>query len=340
VVTTEANPNQQPTPWNEKPLAEIHEWQIFDRDYGSEGEDGEESGGDFSWDVNQPYVVGVSGARGSGKSLTLCYMGIRALAMGVPVWSNFPIRYKLLTRHGPKVLEANKLLFKDLLILENRPRGGLILIDEYQDWANNLNFMSTQNKLLNAVWHQIRKDDLCFAYAAKKLRWIDSKTREETDIEIQCKDMWTDPKYRRSTKRGETVLQDYIDWSGFWTGQMYDDYPIVYPMRAYYKFCWEAYDTRQRFDIFEALKGYKLDLTKEVITDKEDSFNLEQIEKKLINLFDSDKQIKASEVYQYLGLKNNYQKNAVSKLIRDIGGEESWRGNSKFFNLDTDHLVD
>jgi hypothetical protein len=297
---------------------------------------------DYGADVDESYIWGVSGVRGSGKSQTLCYMGIRALALRLPVWSNFPIKYRLLQHHkDPIIVESTPLNFKELFSLSANFFGGLILIDEYQDWANALSFMTTQNKILNGIWAQIRKNQLSFAYGAKKLRWIDLKTREETDIEIGCKDASKTPKGRRLYGKGEKVYWDFKDWSGNWTGKGYEDFPITHPYTFEAKFIWGAFDTNQRFDIFEAMRGLKMDLTKTVISDKEpenDNINREQIEKMMVSIFGREHVIKATEMYDILGLITNKQKSVAARLVKDMGGTEVFKGGCRYFkcNPETD----
>jgi hypothetical protein len=311
----------------------IHEDEIFDPQFISKP-------GEFGADIDESYIWGLSGVRGSGKSMTLAWLGIRALAMDLPVWSNFPIKYKLL-RHNkdPEVVESRPLVFKDLFALSPDYFGGLIVIDEYQDWANALSFMSTQNKILNSVWAQIRKNQLSFAYGAKKLRWIDLKTREETDIEICCKDASRERSNRFLYQRGEMIYWDFKDWSGNWTGVSYEDEPVTIQQKFFAKPIWGAYDTNQRFDIFEAMRGLKVDMEKTVISDKEpenDNINREQTENMLISLFKKEHKSKATEIFDLLGLNTNMQKSVVSRLIKDMGGKEIFRAGMRYFEFDPD----
>lgn len=341
MVTTAVRSPANPIPTNEgngrrtfvTEMPTLHEDQLFDPAYSPYS-------GNFGADVDESYIWGVSGVRGSGKSMTLAYLGIRTLALGLPVWSNFPIKFKFLQHHkDPVILESTPLNFKDLFSLSPDYFGGLILVDEYQDWANALSFMTTQNKILNSVWAQIRKNQLSFAYGAKKLRWIDLKTREETDIEICCVDASRKPTNRFMYKRGEMVYWDFKDWSGNWTGVSYEDDPITYPQKFFAKPIWGAYDTNQRFDIFEAMRGLKLDLEKTVISDKEeknDNINREQTEQMLIGMFKRDHNWRASELLDTLGVKDNKQKGIVSRLIKDMGGRELFKAGCRYFQFDPD----
>ena len=313
----------------------LHEDEIFESSYSAGVQE-------YGADIDECYIWGLSGVRGSGKSMTLAWMGIRALAMGLPVWSNFPIRYKLLRhQHDPVILESIPLNFNDLFKLSPDYYGGLIVIDEYQDWANALSFMSTQNKILNSVWAQIRKNQLSFAYGAKKLRWIDLKTREETDIEICCRDANKTPGGRFTYKKGEMIYWDFKDWSGNWTGTSYEDDPMVIQQKFFAKPIWGAYDTNQRFDILEAMRGLKLDLTKTVISDKDpndnpDMVNRELTEEMLLSTFKREHTIRGTELFDLIGLETTKQKTVVTRLIKDMGGQEIYKGGTRYFRMNPD----
>jgi hypothetical protein len=294
----------------------------------------------YGADVDEPLIWGLSGVRGSGKSMTLCFFGIKTMAIDMPVWSNFPIKYQLLSHHKPsQIKESYPLYFKDLFAIDPKFTGGMIIIDEYQDWANSYAFMTTQNKLLNSFWAQIRKNELSFAYAAKKLRWIDLKTREETDIEIACRDAHKTREGRRQYTKGEMVYWKIRDLSGNWTGMSYEDTGIEYENKFAAQFIWGAYDTRQRFDIFEAMRGVKMDLEKVVISDKEEQFNKELLEQQLLALFRENQRWKSTELYYTLGITVPIQKTAISRLVKDMGGKEVYKGNSRFLelNVNTDY---
>lgn len=266
-------------------------------------------------------IRGFGGARGAGKSDSLAYWGIVAMAVELPVWANFPIRAHYVNYAGHlRELESMPLYFKDLFNMSEKIRGGLILIDEYQDWASAFASMTTQNKLLNGFWAQIRKNDLSFYYAAKKSRWIDLRTREETDLETTCMDGRFWGKGNPSARRGETVYWWTKDMSGMLTGRPYDEYPRMIRERFNAKMVWGSFDTKQRFDIFEALRGIKLDLEKDVITDKQQiTIDFPVLEKQIEAMFNSSVRIKPSEFWATLGISKPDQKAQIRPLMRDMG---------------------
>jgi hypothetical protein len=208
----------------------------------------------------------VSGSRGSGKSETLTYIGISAMASGQKCWANYPITAKLVDGEGNEFLaRSTPLNFDELFNLDPSFRGGVIIIDEYQDWDSNYDIRSTQSKVLHAMWAQIRKNDISFYYAAKKFRWVGIKTRDETDIEINCHDAAKTPAGFGKYQKGELINWTVWDESGNWTGKMADEYPVPYTFKFYAKPIWGAYDTRHRFDFWEAIQGIKIEKTKRII---------------------------------------------------------------------------
>lgn len=272
--------------------------------------------------LSDSVITSIGGARGAGKSILLAYTGTVAMACGLPVWSNFPIRAHYIDHNDHlRELESRPLMFKDLFNQTHEVKGGKILIDEYQDWGNAFAFMSTQNKLLNAYWAQIRKDEMSFDYASKKSRWVDLRTREETDIEINCRDAYHIVGRGRQKERGNKIFLDVKDMSGMWTGQQYEESGIVYSYELFAGIVRDAYDTKNRFDIFEAMRGVKLDLQKDIITDKDEaqSMSFEGIEKKIESMFSSWPRIKESEFWATLGIKKPEHKAQIRPIMRDMG---------------------
>lgn len=271
--------------------------------------------------LSDSVITSFGGARGSGKSISLTYNAVKAMACGLPVWSNFPIRAHYIEGNDhQRELESRPLIFKDLFNQTHAVKGGKLTIDEYQDWGNAFAFMSTQNKLLNAYWAQIRKDEMSFDYASKKTRWVDLRTREETDLEIMCRDAFHAPDRGRQRERGNKIFWDVKDMSGMWTGQEYESNPVVYGYELYAGVVRDCYNTKERFDIFEAMRGIKLDLERDIITDKQEiTLNFETIEKQIEQIFNSTPRIRPSEFWSTLGINKNEHKNQVRPMMRDMG---------------------
>ena len=173
---------------------------------------------------------------------------------------------------------------------------------------------------------------------------IEEYIGKETDIEICCKDASRERSNRFTYQRGEMIYWDFKDWSGNWTGVSYEDEPVTIQQKFFAKPIWGAYDTNQRFDIFEAMRGLKVDMEKTVISDKEpenDNINREQIENMMISLFKKDHSMRASELFSMLGIDDNKRKGIVFRLLKAIGGKEQYKGGTRYFNFDPDvDLID
>lgn len=291
-----------------------------------------------SVNLADPYIIGFGGARGSGKSESLAYCGMVSLAAGLPVWSNFPIKFRFINREDhERILESRPLYFKDLFAISPDLRGGKIIIDEYQDWDNVLAFATTQTRLLNAFWSQIRKNMLSFIFASKVLDWIGNKTRRETDIEVNCVDSYFTDKSYGKHRKGEVLYWNIMDLSGMWTGKMFQYYPVMHHKRLWARLTWGAFDTNLRFDIFEALRGLKLDLQKSVISDKEEqhAFDINMIEGQIRQIFATTKRIKKWELWETLGIKSAYQQMRIRNVLESLGVREIREATSgRYFEME------
>lgn len=273
--------------------------------------------------LDEAYIWAFGGARGAGKSESLDYLGVKAMASGLPVWANFPIKFYFVDRWDRShTLESKPLYFKDIFKLSPDLHGGWILIDEYQDWDNALMFMSTQSRLLQAFWAQIRKNDLSFAYGSKKLKWIGYKTREETDIDVICRDSFFSDGYGK-LDRGEVIYWNIMDLSGMWTGRPFEEHPVIHHKRLYAKILWGSYDTKLRFDLFEALKGVKLNLEKEQIGGAQDEpIDYDLIEMKVNRLFNEREKIQPTDLKAALGIRNQFRWSEIKTFLPNIGVEQ------------------
>lgn len=297
----------------------IYHEQIFGPDV-LDGENGRRSKGRVLG-FEDAVMIGFGGPRGAGKTMSLAFVGIKARALGLPVWSNVPIKFHYIDYKGTfMTLESKPLLFKDIFALSDELQGGWIIIDEYQYFLPSGGWNATQNKLINAFNDQIRKNSLSIAFSSKTYRRIDITGREETDLWIDCHDAYfSDNGYTRKQK-GEVIYWNIMDMSGVWTGRMFEHYPVIHRRRLFSDILKGSYDTRKRIDFIEAMRGVKLDLEKTVITDKEDkSFNYEQMEQQLTDIFHRVDKIRPAELYEGLGVTGNYVKGIIKQMLADQG---------------------
>lgn len=237
------------------------------------------------------WVVRLTGARGSGKSLLLAMLGIGELIHGRKVWSNMPL---IIT---PEAIEwgmrycsaqTRQLYCKELVGTKSLPLDwdafyslsedlniGTVLIDEAQYFCDSRAALSLKNRLLNAIVAQVRKRNLNLYYTVKQSDWIDRRLSYETDIEIECQGMHhTDWGREIEIPQGEMVITRWYDLSGAATGNPIDPknkWHSSYKGLIYKNLhmLWGCYDTAAVVDLEEAFTNVKLDLKQRVISNKQ-----------------------------------------------------------------------
>lgn len=275
-------------------------------------------------------IIGFSGPRGGAKTASLAYAALKARTLGLPVWSNFHIEFDLVRRNGQKErLTVDPLDFQKIYTLDESLQGGLIIIDEYQEYSNQ--WMSTKNELQNAMWGQIRKNDLSFYYTSKVIRWLNNRVRYETDVEMECHDVWytADSDYTEKHGQGENAFWRPYDLSGKITGRMWHEHdpPSAPDIRLYVKPIWGSYNTRNKIDVFEAHAGVVMDLEKKVITNKPGgNLDLEKIKADTMRLFDSEEYVTLNEFWRRHNITRRADKTLLNGTFREWGLEFTQKG--------------
>lgn len=306
--------------------------------------------------LTKPTMGAVTGYRGDGKSTTLAYIGILAKAMGIPVWANFPIRFYFVRQchdgqcwinEEKELLECDLLDLNYLFTMPDDVQGGLILIDEYGDWAPAYDYNTKRNRLLYAFWGQMRKNQLSFFYSVKFLDKIDTNHRAETDIEINCEDAAQTPFGRKKGyAEGEHIywhIKDYNRRMTYVPRYMADWYVPKFDYQLYAKPFWGAYDTTKRFDVLDAMSKLKLNLMEKVIGNapeqeenghEPDGYHELLNEDKqglLLDMFSKKDFYPASFVYAKTGMFSNEQKQAVTIFLAHHDIEAHAQSGNRFF---------
>ena len=210
------------------------------------------------------YVIVPTGPRGSGKSLLLADMGFRFMRAKLPCFSNFEIDGSFAEGH----FKAETL---DTVLLHTFPdqlRGSLILVDEFQFYADSRSTSTTGNKLLNSLGIQIRKRQMTVGLSVQNIEWIDRRWRYQVDIQVRCRDLATTPWGRlKRIRRGELIFYQFYDMSGLITGTDIDQTKTPRPykqMRLYGPGYWGKYDTEAVVGQEEMFRRYEA--AKETIT--------------------------------------------------------------------------
>ncbi|KKN17306.1 hypothetical protein LCGC14_0967150 [marine sediment metagenome] len=299
----------------------IYEWQLRALCYS-------EMDGEFgSYRVLSPFesfVYGITGPRGAGKDESLTLLAMIYLANGQPVWLNYPMKYYL-KREGAEeaeLLEAQPLDMDKWLNHSEEYEGGFIGISEFQDWDNSFRQMGNQSLIIHSWIDQIRKLECSFGYTAKRLEDVGGKTVSETDMNICCMDVTDSIELQDGVPHGDGAMVKWfplIDMSGKLTKRMGAWLPPkLQPMYA----LWGSYNSAQKFDFFEAMRGVKFDFTKRVIGDGNGhaDIDLEEMKNRTLEILQSQPNIQAGDLWETLGVKNPQHMRQIGNLLENTPG--------------------
>lgn len=263
-------------------------------------------------------VIAATGLKGSGKSSTLALLTAKALAAGMPVWSNMGVKFYLVRQDGSLIfLQTLPLDWEAVLILSKELRGGALVIDELSYYASSRLSSSVRNRIINAAVNQVRKRALDFYTSVKWLRQIDVNIREELDCHISCEDYALSARGQEMhLDKGCIIKQQYRDISG-WSGQPIsrvnhtsrkelgfipiDNFdPLGEPiykdagqtMEFQSRFTWPLYNSYEVVDTATAFQKVRLDLEEIVISNKQQSEVIEGTISEVVDMFQSEGNIK------------------------------------------------
>lgn len=283
----------------------IYEWQLRAMGYSHDDIDGD------GYRVVSPYdsyIYGITGGRGSGKDETLTLLAMIHMANGIPACLNYPMKFKYYRQGGDKaeLLEAEQIDMEKWLKHSDDYRGYFIGISEFQDWDPAYRQMSNQSLIIHAWVDQIRKLECSFGYTTKRLEDVGGKSVSETDIHICCMDVTDSIELQDGVPHGAGAMikwEPIRDLSGQLTKRMGSFLlPKLQPMYQ----LWGSYNTLERFDFFEAMRGVKLELGKRIIGDGDgnghNALDLETAKVRLLQIMQSCPQLTASEIMDNLGI--------------------------------------
>lgn len=284
------------------------------------------------------YIAALTGPRGGVKSGSLAYLGIWAMAKQHRAITNLPIKCNLVRHNGDKEILQSEPLDIEILIMEPELyAGSLILWDEYQQFDRSGSHMTTQHQLLISQWEQIRKQEISFVYVSKRINLIPGDIAWETDLEINCMDVSNSAKGEID---GTRVGWEIKDLSGLWSRRMFDpNNPVIYRAGFYHRAIMGAYDTSQRFDPIEAKRGFKVDLNKRVISDKEEDFDIDDFRQPIAELFKVKDKYWLPELLAKLGVRDLKLKKEISALMHRMGFDMGVSAGQKYFKLNSKIIV-
>jgi len=207
-------------------------------------------------------VVGAVGPRGSGKTLLLVLLSLIDMARGRQCNSNVKIKGAM-RKQGGKVIdvESQDLTFVQLVTMAEELRNATVSIDEINMLFDAMSFQSTGSKLFNAFMQQIRKRGNALYYTTQNFRWVDNRIRFQTDLLVQCMDMYHTPYGKEAgLQRGEVISLITRDLSGWLTGKPYDkdENPQSFHSTMEGKPLWDYYDTEHVISPFEGMMQINL----------------------------------------------------------------------------------
>ena len=201
------------------------------------------------------YILGFTGPRGSGKTLSAVWVALCAMRKGWKCYSNLRIKDPV------KSHESERLVPEELAdSLETMDRC-ILVIDEIHVVAGSERYMSAMNRMLYLVMTQSRKRQINLVFTTQNMWWVDSRLRFLTDAEIQCRDLAYSPWGReQKVKPGEVISWTAFDRSGVFTQAPPDHLPVL--MGRYTlvgKPLWECYDSYETIELWQAFARYEVD---------------------------------------------------------------------------------
>lgn len=277
--------------------------------------------------AQEPLEIGFIGDRGDGKTINLARAGVLAMIQGLTVWSNFDIEFNWIDHKGElHHCKSLPLDLNSLLVLSSDFKGGLVLITEYQLYASSMSSNSTRNKLLSAIWAQIRKRSLSFYWDAKNLGWIQPWDRFETDYVVMCTNaVKTEWGKKHHVGKGEFIFADLYKFENFLDKSWLEKQGSF---KLYAKPFWNCYKTNDIVDPFEAMANVDLDLEKRHISNKhQQTIDLDLVKRKTLEWLQSEDKLQTAWYWRELGISRREDKTLIRSYFPDWGIRHGGAGN-------------
>jgi hypothetical protein len=325
----------------------------------------------FDIDIKgESYIIVFTGRRGGGKTTCMSFFAAKCMALyDLRVLSNYPIEFMLCRNvKGVDKFYIRKSepldLFK-LLCFDNDYRNCLICIDEAPDIISHMAAQTWKNRLLNIFVRQLRKNNNSLFLCAQDFQLIDKSLRWQVDIEIQCKDAkktFGNP----GLTRGSVILLRWLDNSGMWTGQTWQEKQMFAKIFHDYdednaaadntilhaQPLWgddthkPVFDTYYQQDIWESLKKVDMHLSSYKVggsDNSEDRFPVsprvlqrayEQINGILQNISpEAQPAMYQKDFYRNLGALTEADKNNLGKKLSEFNIQRGGEGSKRFYHF-------
>ena len=172
-------------------------------------------------------IVGYTGRRGAGKTLTLVKDVIKFKALGWTIYSNIKI----------EGVETNELTSEDIIDIDKKSelRNCVFVIDEIQVLFDSRRSSSKENKNFSNFIQQIRKRNIILLYTTQYAGTTDLRIRQHTDIIAR-------PRYNKAFKICDVI---YFDITASEEAFMSDSMPFNKRV---------VFDARQIFNLYDTNK--------------------------------------------------------------------------------------
>lgn len=282
--------------------------------------------------LTESWALAYTGFRGAGKTFSLAYIGAKGLANNQQVFCNFNIEFNLMMpdktiRH----CQSHPLDQDALYRLDESLSNGIVLISEFQYFADSRRSMTLNNRLIDAIIAQVRKRQLFFAYDVKDMGWIDNRIRYETDVEVRCKDAYyTNWGHENGiNEKGEVIFWQPQDLSGMWTGvdtehRNYYDMP-VHPMYIRVKHLRGIYDTEEIIDYIDAMAGIEIHQPKRRINaggEEAEALAMQQRQQmvgSILKAFNVKSVWLDMDLWKHLGLEDQNTRRKYGAIMKSLG---------------------
>jgi hypothetical protein len=306
---------------------------------------------DICLDVDS-YIFVFTGRRGGGKTTSMTDEAAKAMVIypRMRLLSNYPIEFKVIYLNGQvRHIKSEDLDLYKLLCFDDEYHECLICIDEAPDIISHMAAMTWKNRLLNIFIRQLRKNRNSLMLGAQAFNLIDKSMRWQVDVLIECEDASRKYGWPADT-RGELILQRWLDNSGMWTGQTWDQqqdynrsrgiYEDVGEERELYpRFLWSdekhgghkaVFDTYFQQDVWESLRKVDMNLDSYEVGDKtnpEDKGDMAdgstpfmRASESLRNLLNNGaSEIAQTQFWKSVGNISKKAKDSLAKRLSDCG---------------------
>jgi hypothetical protein len=301
-----------------------------------------------SFNLFKDMMVGITGARGAGKSVTNTFLAMKKMRMGKPCWSNVPISFYIIEADGSLTYyESIPLDVEKFTNFSPELRRGVVSIQELQYYVESRTSGRLQNRMISYGIMQIRKTANSFFYDVQNQGWVDKRFGWSNDCDIECMDaskgnyeiegdlhpgMFEEGHY---LKEGSVTLWTIKDTSGIITGTPFKVSGV--PIGEYQFDSWWTWNASPTHFIIDAWAAYNSIKTKEDKKKEEQGALMSVLEESINRLLQQGKgEVVASELWEMAKSISGQEVNlrTAGALLKECGIPKRQRADgNNYYNL-------